>query len=81
MFDSVVRSINANRRSPVRQGNGKRSRLALAITTGDLADNQQLNETRWFRAVLDGGPVDPFSGKPISATNPCSGVSADTIAT
>ena len=39
---------------------------AFAITTGDLADNQQLNETRWFTTVLDGGRVDPFSGKPVT---------------
>ena len=56
---------------------GKRAKLGFAITTGDLADNQQLNETRWFKAVLDGGQVDPFCGKPISATNPCPGASAD----
>ena len=45
VFDSVVRAVNANRRSPVAQGNGKRARLGFALTTGDLADNQQLNET------------------------------------
>ncbi len=75
VFDQTVRSVNANRRSPVRQGDGKRARLALAVTTGDLADNQQLNETRWFRGVLDGGRVDPFSGKPIGAGNQCGGAS------
>jgi metallophosphoesterase (TIGR03767 family) len=67
VFDSIVRAVNANRRSPVKQGNGKRGKLAFALTTGDLADNQQLNETRWFRTVLDGGRVDPFSGKPITS--------------
>lgn len=72
-FDSVVRNVNANARSQIRQGNGRRARLALAITTGDLADNQQLNETRWFKAVLDGGAVDPFSGKPVGPGNPCAG--------
>ena len=46
----------------------------FALTTGDLADNQQLNETRWFRTVLDGGRIDPFSGKPVGPGNPCSGV-------
>ena len=80
VFDSVVRSVNANRRSPVKQGNGKRGRLAFALTTGDLADNQQFNETTWFRTVLDGGTVDPYSGKPISATNPCPGASASQAA-
>src|SRR5215218_9682093 len=65
-FDAIVRNVNANRVSTVRDGNGKRARLRFAITTGDLADNQQLNETRWFRTVLDGGRVDPFSGKPVA---------------
>ena len=46
-----------------RDGRGKRAKLGFVITTGDLADNQQLNETRWFTTVLDGGTVDPFSGK------------------
>jgi metallophosphoesterase (TIGR03767 family) len=71
VFDRIVRSINANRRSPVRQGDGRRARLRLAIATGDLADNQQLNETRWFRDVLDGGRIDPFSGRPVGPGNAC----------
>ena len=73
VFDQTVRAVNANRSSPVKQGNDKRAKLGLAITTGDLADNQQLNETEWFRTVLDGGAVDPFSGRAISANNPCGG--------
>ena len=80
VFDSIVRAVNANRRSPVKQGNGKRARLGFALTTGDLADNQQLNETRWFRTVLDGGTVDPFSGKRIDNVNQCSGATAGEIA-
>jgi metallophosphoesterase (TIGR03767 family) len=70
-FDAVVRNVNANRRSAVKGRGGKRARLGFALTTGDLADNQQLNETRWFRTVLDGGRVDPFSGKALSASNQC----------
>ncbi len=80
VFDSIVRAVNANRRSPVKQGNGKRGRLAFALTTGDLADNQQLNETRWFRTVLDGGRVDPFSGKAIDNFNQCGGATIGEIA-
>ena len=71
VFDQTVRAVNRNPRSPVRQGNRRRAKLKLAITTGDLADNQQLNETRWFRNVLRGGEIDPFSGKTISPTNQC----------
>src|SRR5215213_772905 len=77
VFDSV-RNVDANRRSRVRQGNGKRAKLAFALTTGDLADNQQLNETRWFKTVLDGGTVEPFSGAPI--TGQCGDQPADTVA-
>ncbi len=79
VFDQTVRNMNDNRTSEQRAG-GKRAKLGFAITTGDLADNQQLNETTWFKTVLDGGSVDPFSGKPISAANPCPGASAETVA-
>jgi metallophosphoesterase (TIGR03767 family) len=80
VFDSIVRAVNANRRSPVKQGNGKRARMGFALTTGDLADNQQLNETTWFRTVLDGGRVDPFSGRQITNFNECSNATIGQIA-
>jgi metallophosphoesterase (TIGR03767 family) len=76
-FDAIVRNVNANRRSRVRDGRGRRARLRFALTTGDLADNQQLNETRWFRTVLDGGRIDPFSGKPVGPDNPCGASPSD----
>jgi 3',5'-cyclic AMP phosphodiesterase CpdA len=48
--------------SPVRQASGERARMALAVTTGDSADNKQLNETEWVVRLLEGGPLDPNSG-------------------
>jgi 3',5'-cyclic AMP phosphodiesterase CpdA len=58
--------------SPVPQGDGSRAEMDNAVLTGDLADNQQLNETRWVAELLQGGvfvdgtrvgnQVDPNSG-------------------
>ena len=62
MVDASVRRINRFRRSPVRPGRGRRARLCLALATGDLADNQQLNEARWVRRLLEGGRIHPNSG-------------------
>ena len=78
MFDQTIRNLDDNAKSALKDGKGKRAKLDFVLATGDLADNQQLNETRWFKTVLDGGQVDPFSGKPVSASNPCN-VSQDTI--
>jgi hypothetical protein len=80
VFDRTVHAVNASRTSAVAQGGGRHARLQMALTTGDLTDNQQLNETRWYRTVLDGGRVDPFSGRAISAANACPGATADTVA-
>ena len=77
VFDQIVRNMNDNRKSAVKQGNGKRAKTRFAITTGDMADSQQLNEVRWVVRVLEGGSVDPFSGKPISPSNPCDSASEE----
>lgn len=68
----TIRQLNQFLRSPVRQGDRSRARLANAVMTGDLADNQQLNETRWVKQLLQGGEfadgarvsdeLDPNSG-------------------
>jgi metallophosphoesterase (TIGR03767 family) len=60
--EASVRQVNRFRRSPVRDGEGRRSAMALSIFTGDLADSQQLNEVQGVLSLLDGGTVNPNSG-------------------
>ncbi|HVE67860.1 MAG TPA: hypothetical protein VNB64_04695 [Solirubrobacteraceae bacterium] len=61
--DMAIRNMNRFvDRSPVAQGDGSRARMSLALMTGDLADNQQHNESEWVRILLEGGPLDPNSG-------------------
>jgi metallophosphoesterase (TIGR03767 family) len=79
LFDQMVRNMNANRTSAVKPGSGKAARLQFAINTGDMADSQQLNEVQWIINVLDGNMVDPFTGKPVSDSNPCAGQEQATI--
>ena len=60
--DAVVRQVNRFDASPIRNRGRRRARLALTITTGDSADNQQINETKWVVRLLEGGRLDPNSG-------------------
>ena len=61
--DSMIRQVNAFAGSaPVPAAKNKRPPMDFAIDTGDSADSQQLNETRWVRTLLDGGRLDPNSG-------------------
>lgn len=77
VLDSLVRNVNANRVSQVAQRKGKRAKLGFVLETGDLNDSQQTNELRWAIAAMDGGVVDPFSGKPADG---CSGLDDSTRA-
>ncbi len=59
--------VDAMCRSLKELGKGPRTDLPLAFTvvTGDAVDNAQLNETRWYIDLLDGGKsVQADSGSP-----------------
>lgn len=61
--DRMVRQMNRFvKHPPHRDGRGRRAAMDFVINTGDLADNAQLNESRWSRQVMDGGRIDPGSG-------------------
>jgi metallophosphoesterase (TIGR03767 family) len=70
VVDQTVRAVNRNPTSRLPSAGGP-ARLGFALVTGDLADTAQVNEVRWGVRVLDGGRVDPFSGRRISRANPC----------
>jgi metallophosphoesterase (TIGR03767 family) len=70
VVDQTVRAVNRQRISHMPSAGGP-APLGFALVTGDLADNAQVNEVRWAVRVLDGGRVDPFSGRRISRGNPC----------
>jgi metallophosphoesterase (TIGR03767 family) len=70
VLDRTVRAVNRRRISHIPSAGGP-APLDFALVTGDLADNAHVNEVRWGVRVLDGGRVDPFSGRRISPANPC----------
>jgi len=71
--EQLVRALNRHRTSPLRTASRRRARLALTLVTGDQTDNAQLNEVRWYLALLEGGRIDPSSG---SAAATCEGAPA-----
>jgi metallophosphoesterase (TIGR03767 family) len=61
--EMAIRQVNRfAAASPVTQRRGRRARMALAITTGDSADNQEKNEAQWVVRLLEGGTLTPNSG-------------------
>ena len=61
--DAMIRQLNAfAEASPLRAGDGSRRAMDLSLNTGDIADNQQLNETEWSRILMEGGELNPNSG-------------------
>ena len=60
--DEMIRQVNRFDASPIRNRARRRARMTLAITTGDSADNQQINEVKWVVRLLEGGRLDPNSG-------------------
>ena len=62
VVDEAVRQVNRFDVSPIRNRGRRHARMALSITTGDSADSQQINETKWVVRLLEGGRLDPNSG-------------------
>jgi 3',5'-cyclic AMP phosphodiesterase CpdA len=61
--DSMIRQMDQfAAASPIADGKGSHRAMDFTIDTGDSADSQQLNETEWVRALLEGGTLDPNSG-------------------
>ncbi len=60
--DQLVRAVNRHRTSELTGARGRRACMGFTLMTGDLTDNAQLNETRWYLRLLEGGTLDPSSG-------------------
>ena len=57
VLEAMVQSVNKIEKGPLL---GKS--VDAVIVTGDMTDNAQQNELKWYKTVLDGGPVAPNSG-------------------
>ncbi|HEX6389415.1 MAG TPA: TIGR03767 family metallophosphoesterase [Solirubrobacteraceae bacterium] len=62
--DQSIRQMNAYKTSPLTGAGGSHATMDFVITTGDSADSQQRNETRWVVRLLEGGALNPNSGSP-----------------
>jgi metallophosphoesterase (TIGR03767 family) len=82
--DAMIRQVNEfSDEGPVAEGDGDLPAMDFSINTGDSADSQQLNETRWVRQVIEGGEIDPNSGiDPTGYAHPlCGGAIGTPLAT
>ncbi|HEX8206967.1 MAG TPA: hypothetical protein VF587_12980 [Solirubrobacteraceae bacterium] len=79
-IEMMMRQVNAFAdSSPIRQGDGTHAAMSFALTTGDNADNQLRNETIWVRQLLEGGRMDPNSGRKVDDYAECGPVAAQAL--
>lgn len=57
VLEAMVESINQIKFGPLTSAS-----VDAVVITGDVIDNAQLNELRWYKDILDGGDVHPKSG-------------------
>jgi metallophosphoesterase (TIGR03767 family) len=62
VVDETIRQMNDFARSPIAGRRRSRAKMDFVITTGDSADSQQRNETKWVVRLLEGGTLNPNSG-------------------
>jgi hypothetical protein len=57
VFNCAIQTINGIHKSD------KKNQFDFGIALGDMANSTQYNELRWFIDILDGGEINPDSGK------------------